>query len=125
MAQRSSYESVTEYLAAQPPPARAVLKRVRGIIRKALPRAEEAISYQIPMFKLNGKMVLYVAGFQHHYSIYPATAKLIRAAPELKPFLHSKATLRFSYDEPIPTRLITRVAKLRAAEAALTVAKRR
>jgi uncharacterized protein YdhG (YjbR/CyaY superfamily) len=90
-----------------------------------LPRAEEAISYQIPMFKLNGKMVLYVAGFQQHYSIYPATAKLIRAAPELKPFLHSKATLRFSYDEPIPTRLITRVAKLRAAEAGLSGAKRR
>ncbi len=125
MAKRAGYETVTEYLAAQPPGARAVLKRVRAVIRKALPRAEEAISYQIPMFKLDRRMVLYVAGFQQHYSIYPATAKLIRAAPELKPFLHSKATLRFSYDDPIPARLITRIAKLRAAETALSGAKRR
>jgi uncharacterized protein YdhG (YjbR/CyaY superfamily) len=108
---------VDEYLAAQPQAARSVLQRVRATIRKALPGASEGISYQIPVYKLDGRMVLYFAGFQHHYSIYPATASLVRALKqELGGLLHSKATIRFAYDAPIPTPLITRIAKLRAAE---------
>src|SRR5688572_30246996 len=115
----TSYQSVAEYVAAQPPEVRAVLKRLRATIRKALPGATEQISYQIPTYKLGGKMVLYFAGYQHHYSIYPATPKLLAALKkELASLLHSKATIRFPIDEPIPTRLITRIVKLRAAEVA-------
>ena len=114
---RINYQSVDEYIAAQPAPARSVLKRVRATIRKALPGVVEGISYQIPVYKLDGRMVLYFAGFQHHYSIYPATARLVAALRhELAGALHGKATVRFSYDDAIPTRLITRIAKLRAAE---------
>jgi uncharacterized protein YdhG (YjbR/CyaY superfamily) len=116
---RTNYESVGEYIAAQPPPARSVLRRVRATIRKALPGATEGISYQIPVYKLAGRMVLYFAGLKNHYSIYPATGQVTRALKkELASRLHSKATIRFSYDEPIPTRLITKIAKLRAAETA-------
>ena len=114
---RIDYKSVADYIAAQPVPARAVLRRVRATIRKALPDATEGISYQIPVYKLDGRMVLYFAGFQRHYSIYPATARVVGALrKELKGLLHSKATIRFPLAEPVPTRLITRVAKLRAAE---------
>lgn len=116
---RSNYQSVDDYIAAQPAPARTVLKRVRTTIRKALPGATEAISYQIPVYKLDGRMVLYFAGFKEHYSIYPATPQLIGALKkELAGFLHSKATIRFSFEETIPTALIARIAKLRALEAA-------
>jgi uncharacterized protein YdhG (YjbR/CyaY superfamily) len=94
-----------------------VLQRVRATIRKALPSAVEGISYQIPIYKLNGRMVLYFAGFHHHYSIYPATAGVVGALQhELAGLMHSKATIRFSYVDAIPTRLISRIAKLRAAE---------
>lgn len=114
---RALYRSVDEYIAAQPFPTRSVLQRVRATIRRALPGASEGISYQIPVYKLDDRMVLYFAGFQHHYSIYPATASLVRVLKQdLVGLLHSKATIRLSYDEPIPTRLITRIAKLRAAE---------
>jgi uncharacterized protein YdhG (YjbR/CyaY superfamily) len=110
-------QSVDDYVAAQPPPARAVLERVRATVRKALPGATEGISYQIPIYKLDGRMVLYFAGFQRHYSIYPATARVVAAlGKELTGRLHSKATIRFSLADPVPTRLIARVAKLRAAE---------
>jgi uncharacterized protein YdhG (YjbR/CyaY superfamily) len=116
---RTGFQSVSEYIAAQPAPARPVLRRVRATIRTALPRAVEGISYQIPVYKLDGRMVLYFAGFQQHYSIYPATARVIRTLEhELAGALHSKATIRFSYDAAVPTRLITRIAKLRAAEVA-------
>lgn len=116
---KTNYPTVDDYLAAQPKPARAVLARVRATIRKALPGATEGISYQIPVYKLDGVMVLYFAGFKRHYSIYPATARVARALEkELAGSLHSKATIHFSLVEPVPTRLITRIAKLRAAEVA-------
>ena len=112
-------KSVAAYVAAQPAAARSVLARVRATIRKALPGATEGISYQIPIYKLDGKMVLYFAGFLNHYSIYPATARVItELKSELADRLHSKATIRFPLTEAIPTRLITRIAKLRAAEVA-------
>lgn len=96
-----------------------MLERVRATIRKALPGATEGISYQIPVYKLDGVMVLYFAGFQHHYSIYPATARVVAALKkELAGSLHSKATIRFPLVDAIPTPLITRIAKLRAAEVA-------
>jgi uncharacterized protein YdhG (YjbR/CyaY superfamily) len=123
---RSDYQSVDDYISAQPVPARPVLERVRATIRKALPGATEGISYQIPMYKLDGRMVLYFAGFQRHYSIYPATARVVGALKsELAGRVHSKATIRFSLGDAVPTRLIARIARLRAAEVAeLTEARR-
>jgi uncharacterized protein YdhG (YjbR/CyaY superfamily) len=116
---RNTHESVDDYLAAQPLPARRVLQRVRTAIRSSLPGAVEGISYQIPVYKLNGRMVVYFAGFQRHYSIYPATARVVDALKdELAGRVHSKATIRFEYEDAVPTRLITRIVKLRAAEAA-------
>jgi uncharacterized protein YdhG (YjbR/CyaY superfamily) len=115
---RTDYKTVAGYIAAQPAPARPVLRRVRATIRKALPGASEGISYQIPVYKLDGVMVLYFAGFQRHYSIYPATARVAGALEhELAGLLHSKGTIRFPLAGPVPTGLITRIAKLRAAEA--------
>lgn len=122
---RTDRGSVSAYIAAQPIAARTVLRRVRATIRRALPGATEGISYRIPIYRLGGRMVLYFAGFRHHYSIYPATTRIKAALrKELAGFLHSKGTIRFALDKPVPTRLITRIAKLRAAEAAaLTAAK--
>lgn len=115
----TGFKSISEYIAAQPASARPVLKRVREAIRKALPGSTEGISYQIPIYKVDGAMVLYFAGFKEHYSIYPATPHLLKGLKkELAGHLHSKATMRFAYDESVPTALITRIAKLRAVEVA-------
>lgn len=110
--------SVDDYLAAQPPEARAVLARVRAAIKKALPRSTERISYRIPTYDVDGTMVLYFAGFARHWSIYPLTPALGRElGDELAPRLKGK-TIRFAYDEKFPAALIARIAKVRAAEAA-------
>jgi uncharacterized protein YdhG (YjbR/CyaY superfamily) len=115
---KTDYRSIDEYIAAQPVTAQPVLKRVRAVIRKALPGSTEGISYQIPVFKQHGAMVLYLAGFRDHYSIYPASSRLVATLKkQLAPHLHGRATIRFSYAEPIPTGLITRITKLRATEA--------
>lgn len=113
------YQSVDDYIAAQPGTARPVLRRVRATIRKALPGATDGISYQIPVFRLGGAMVIYFAGYREHLSLYPATPRVIAAlGKDAARYLHSKATLRFALSEDIPSRLIARVAKVRAAEVA-------
>jgi len=94
-----------------------VLERVRTIIRKAIPPADEVISYQIPAYKLAGRMVIYFAGWKHHYSIYPATSSLVAALnQELASYEVSKGTIRFPMSENVPATLIGRIAKLRAEE---------
>ena len=79
-------------------------------MRKALPSAEEVISYQIPAYKLNGRVVIYFAGWREHYSIYPAQRRLVAAFKErLAPYeVNNKGTIRFPLSEPVPARLIRR-----------------
>jgi uncharacterized protein YdhG (YjbR/CyaY superfamily) len=112
-------KSVDEYIASQPEAMRRILKRVRNTIRKAVPGAEEVISYKILAYKLHGGPVLYVAGWKQHYSLYPATGRLVAAfKDDLAPYQVSKGTIRFPLSEPVPVKLIERIAKFRAKEVA-------
>jgi uncharacterized protein YdhG (YjbR/CyaY superfamily) len=110
-------KTIDEYIAMQPPSAQEALGRVRGAIAKAVPDAEECISYQIPAFKLHGRVLLYFAGWQEHYSVYPASDAMVGAFPdELKQHRVSKGTLRFPLVGKVPSALIGRIAKFRAQE---------
>ncbi len=116
---KTDFKSVDEYIASQPEAARGVLGRVRSTIRRAVPGAEEVISYQIPAYKLLGGPVLFFAGWRRHYSLYPATKRVVAAFKhELAPYEVSKGTIRFPLSHPVPTRLIGRIAKFRAKEVA-------
>lgn len=109
--------SVSQYIASKPRPARAALTQVRRAIRKAIPGAEESVAYQMPVYTLNGVFVLYFAGWKAHYSLYPITDALAAAfARELAPYERSKGGVRLPYSEPVPVRLIARIAKFRAGE---------
>lgn len=115
---KTDFKTVDEYIAAQPEAAQVVLRRVRSTIRKALPGAEEVISYKIPAYRLRGGIVLYFAGWKRHYSLYPAGQRLVGAfKDELAPYKVSKGTIRFPLSEPAPVKLIERIAKFRAKEA--------
>ncbi len=116
---KTDFTSVDQYLARQPEAVRALLERVRSTIRKAVPDAQETISYQIPAYKLPGGAVLYFAGWKKHYAIYPVTEKVVTAfKSELAPYEMSKGTVRFPLEKPVPVRLIARIAKMRAKEVA-------
>lgn len=108
---------VDEYIASQPEATRGVLRRVRRAISEALPRAQESISYRIPAYKLNGQTIVQFAAWKDHYSIYPANER-VRAAfkDELGPLEVRKSTLRLSFGEPVPVKLIGRIAKFLAKE---------
>ncbi len=116
---RTAFKSVDGYIALQPEAAQGVLNHVRSIIRKAVPAAEEVISYNIPAYKLGGGPVLYFAGWKRHYSLYPATGPVVTTfKDELAPYKVTKGTIRFPLSEPIPVKLIERIAKFRAKEVA-------
>jgi uncharacterized protein YdhG (YjbR/CyaY superfamily) len=115
---KNDFKTVDEYIATHPENVRAVLRLVRGTIRKAVPSAEEVISYQIPAYKMQGAAVIYFAGWKEHYSIYPASDRMVKAFKnELAPYKVSKGTIRFPLSEPVPVKLIEGVAKFRAKEA--------
>jgi uncharacterized protein YdhG (YjbR/CyaY superfamily) len=113
-------KTVDKYLAGFPKDVRAVLERVRSTIRRAVPSAEEAISYGIPAFKLNGRTMIYFAGWKEHYSIYPSNDRLVAAfKDELAPYeVNGKGTIRFPLAAPIPVKLIAGIARFRAKESA-------
>lgn len=116
---KTDFKSVDEYIATHPEEVQVVLERVRSAIRRALPGAQEAISYQIPTYKLNGSAVLYFAGWKRHYSLYPAGDELVEAfKDDLEPYEVDKGTIRFPLSRPVPVRLIERIARFRAKEAA-------
>ena len=111
---KTDFKSVDEYIASQPAAVQSILGRVRSTIRKAVPAAEEVISYKMPTYKLHGGPVLYFAGWKQHYSLYPATARVVAAfKDELAPYEVNKGTIRFPLSEPVPVNLIGRIAKRR------------
>ncbi len=116
---KTDVKSVDEYIASQPESSRGVLERVRSAIRKAVPKAEEAISYKIPTYKLQGCPVLYFAGWKQHFSLYPVTAKVVAAfKDDIAAYVVTKGTIRFPLSQPVPMKLIGRIAKFRAKEVA-------
>lgn len=116
---RKRVASVREYIASKPKASRASLEAVRQAILKGVPKAEEGLAYQMPAYTLDGRAILYFAGWKTHYSLYPASDALVEAfAKELSPYERSKGTIKFPLSEPVPVRLIERIAKFRAGQLA-------
>ena len=77
------------------------------------------ISYEIPAFRMPNGLMLWFAGWKRHYTLYPATGLLVEAfKEELAPYEIARGTIHFPFSEPVPVKLITRIAKFRAREAA-------
>jgi uncharacterized protein YdhG (YjbR/CyaY superfamily) len=115
----SNFKSVDGYIAAQPESARAVLEEVRGAILIALPAAAETISYNMPTYKLPGMTVIHFAAWKKHFSLYPASTKLIAFfKKDIASATINKSTIRFPLDGPVPVKLIGRIVKFRVKEQA-------
>lgn len=109
--------SIDEYIATFPAEVQPLLEQVRGAIRKAAPEAEEAISYAIPTFKVNGKYLIYFSGAKKHIGIYPYSDAMNEAFPEATAYNQpGKGTIRFPLDKPLPLDLIAKIVKFRLKE---------
>lgn len=104
--------TVDGYIAAFAPEVRTILQRIRQVVRKAAPDAEEIISYRMPALRQSG-IVVYYAAFKHHIGLYPPVAGDARIEKAASRYAGEKGNLRFPLDEPIPYELIARITKLR------------
>ena len=110
-------QTVEEYLAGVPEPARSTLKHIRAVIRSVVPKeTTEVISYRIPMFKYNGMLVGYAA-FRNHCSLFPTGSGVIeKFAKELKGYATSRGTIKFPSDKPLPDALVKKIVRARVKE---------
>ena len=108
-------KNIDEYLAALSDDKRAALERLRKIIRAAVPKAEECISYQLPAFRLGGKCFVWFGTAANHCAIYGVLGD---HKDELKNYVISKGTIRFQADKAIPAALVRKLIKARIAEKA-------
>ena len=122
MAKRAANpKTIDEYIAAFSPEVQEILENIQRTIRRAAPSAHEAISYQIPTFKLNGNLV-HFAAFKKHIGLYPPVkgdAKLVKAVSR---YAGPKGNLQFPLDQAMPYDLFTSIVKLRVKQNAAKAA---
>jgi uncharacterized protein YdhG (YjbR/CyaY superfamily) len=105
-------ETIDEYIAGFPKDIQTMLKRVRATVKKAAPKATEAIKYAIPAFVLNGNLIFFAA-FKKHISVYPAPRGVESFKKELSAYEGGKGTVQFPVDKPLPLALISKIVKFR------------
>ncbi|HJP86131.1 MAG TPA: DUF1801 domain-containing protein [Gemmatimonadaceae bacterium] len=113
-AEKKARNQIRAYTAKLPPSTRRRLKELADVIRKTAPSAVDSFSYQIPAFRLNGKILVWYAGWTNHLSLYPLNAS-DRDFADQKGFKTSKGTVQFPLDKPLPVSLIKRLVKSRVA----------
>ncbi len=104
-----------DYIESFPKDIQKILEAVRKTIKESAPEAEEAISYQIPTFKLNGNLV-HFAAFKNHIGVYPGSEAIKVFKKEFGFYKSSKGAVQFPIDKPMPLALIKKVVKYRVKE---------
>jgi uncharacterized protein YdhG (YjbR/CyaY superfamily) len=106
MTDKKPFTTIDGYISTFPADIQAILENVRQAIHKAAPEAVETMSYGIPTFNLNGKHVVFFAGWKHHISLYPLPAGDASFQQEMAHYIRAKGTIQFPLDKPIPYDLV-------------------
>lgn len=109
------FRSIDEYINTFPPAIQEILRSIRQTIHEAAPDAEEAISYQMPTYKLKGNLV-HFAAFENHIGFYPIPSGIEAFQTELSGYKSGKGSVQFPLDKPIPLDLIKRIVQFRVKE---------
>jgi len=116
MAPRRKPETIDEYLAPLSGEKRAALEKLRRDIRSAAPEAEECISYQVPAFRLRGRLLVAFGVGANHCAFYPGAYPIEALKDELEAYDTSKGTIRFQAGKPLPAALVRKLVRARVAE---------
>lgn len=114
MPQKSKPQDVDAYLATLDSTSRPVAEAIRAAIKRAVPKAEEAISYGIPTYRNQGKAFLYFAAWKKHIGLYPVYEGSEAFEAKIGPYRAKEATVQFRYSEPLPEKLIEQIARAQA-----------
>ena len=110
-----TYKNIDSYIKDYPPQVQVLLRKMRATIKKAAPKAEEAMSYGIPTFTLRGNLV-HFGGFKNHIGFFPTSSGVVAFRKELSAYKTSKGTIQFPLDTPLPLGLVTKIVKYRVKE---------
>ena len=108
--------TINEYIAGFPEDTQGILNQVRATIRRAAPDAVESIGYGMPAYKLNGRPLVYFAGFKNHIGFYATPTGHSEFAKELSKYKQGKGSVQFPIDQPMPLELITQIVEFRVIE---------
>lgn len=106
---------IDQYIAGFPAETQSLLQKIRAVIAKAAPGAEEVISYKMPAYRLNGILVWF-AGYKNHIGFYPSGSPIEFFKDDLAEYKTSKGAIQFPLDKPLPQALITKIVKYRIKE---------
>ncbi len=109
MTDKKPYTTIDEYISTFPADIQAILEKMRQSIQKAAPDAVETISYGIPTFNLNGKHLVFFAGWKQHISLYPLPAGDEAFQQEIAHYKRAKGTIQFPLDKPLPYELVEQI----------------
>ncbi len=109
-------QTIDDYIGRFPDDVQAILQQIRQTIHEAAPEATEAISYQMPTFKLHGNLV-HFAAFKKHIGFYPVPSGIEAFQDELSAYVQGKGSVQFPLDQPTPYDLIGRIVTYRVGEA--------
>jgi uncharacterized protein YdhG (YjbR/CyaY superfamily) len=101
--------TIDDYYETIDPSQKAEIERVMGIVRKAVPEAEQLISYNLPAFKYKGKPLIYFGAFKDHYSVFPTSKPVAALAEKLSRYKISKGTIQYTADNPITEELLLEI----------------
>ena len=113
---KSGLTSIEEYISTFPFEIQTILQDVKKAIKEVAPQATEAISYQMPTFKLNGKNIVHFAAWKNHLGFYPTPSGTEKFDKELTPYKRAKGSIIFPFDQPMPLDLIKQITEFRAHE---------
>ena len=109
MADKKPVTTIDEYISTFPADIQAILEHVRQAIRKAAPETSETMSYGIPTFDLQGKHLVFFAGWKHHISVYPVPAGDDAFQRKIAQYKRVKSTIQLPFAKPIPYDLVTEI----------------
>lgn len=109
-------DEIDRYIDSFPDDIKAILARVRLVIRKTAPEAEETLAYRMPAYRIKGKPLVYFAGYKNHVGLYATPSGHSEFEKELSVYKHGKGSVQFPIDKPIPYDLIERIVKFRITD---------
>ena len=109
MTNKKQFKTIDEYIKTFPRDVQSILEKIRQTIREAAPEAVEAISYQMPTFKLNGKNLVHFAAWKNHIGFYPTPSGIEAFKKELMPYKGAKGSIQFPLEITIPYDLVKKI----------------
>ena len=113
---KEQFKTIDEYIRTFPEEVQRELEKMKKTIQEAAPEATEAIRYQMPTFRLNGKNLVHFAAFKNHIGFYPIPSGIEAFKKELSPYKQGKGSVQFPLDKPVPYELVKKIVKFRVVE---------